>query len=88
MLIFLLITENDGPQFPSIVAFESSSLKMMFDFSKPPGGPQTTSIKATFINLSANIYTDFIFQAAVPKVTSMWKLYLSALPCLRRAFRI
>jgi len=71
MLIFLPITENNGPQFPSIVAFESSSLKMTFDFSKPPASPQTTSIKATFINLSANVYTDFIFQAAVPKVTSM-----------------
>ena len=65
----LLITETNGPQFPSVVAFESSSLKMTFDFSKSPGSPQTTSIKATFTNLSANIYTDFIFQAAVPKVT-------------------
>ncbi|KAJ8451657.1 hypothetical protein Cgig2_018291 [Carnegiea gigantea] len=58
---------TNGPEFPSIVAFESSSLKMTFDFSKSPGSPQTTSIKATFTNLSANIYTDFIFQAAVPK---------------------
>ncbi|KAJ8439521.1 hypothetical protein Cgig2_007038 [Carnegiea gigantea] len=61
------LSENNGPQFASIVAFESSSLKMTFDFSKPPGSPQTTSIKATFINLSPNVYTDFIFQAAVPK---------------------
>ncbi|XP_052184835.1 AP-1 complex subunit gamma-2-like [Diospyros lotus] len=59
--------ENNGPAYPSIVAFESSSLKMMFEFSKPPGNPQTTIIKATFTNKSLNIYTDFIFQAAVPK---------------------
>ncbi|KMT07292.1 hypothetical protein BVRB_6g149210 [Beta vulgaris subsp. vulgaris] len=59
--------EINGPQFPSIAAFESSSLKMMFDFSKSAGSLQVTSIKATFTNLSANIYTDFLFQAAVPK---------------------
>lgn len=61
------LSENNGPQFPSIVAFENNSLKMTFDFSKSPGSPQTTSIKATFTNLSANVYTDFLFQAAVPK---------------------
>ncbi|KAK9675683.1 hypothetical protein RND81_11G023400 [Saponaria officinalis] len=59
--------ESNGPQFPSIVAFESSSLKMMFDFSKDSANSQTTSMKATFLNLSADVYTDFIFQAAVPK---------------------
>ncbi|GAB2297329.1 hypothetical protein Dimus_031439 [Dionaea muscipula] len=59
--------ENNGLQFPSIVAFESSSLKLTFDFSKTSGSPQTTSIKATFTNLSQSIYVDFVFQAAVPK---------------------
>ncbi|KAE8023419.1 hypothetical protein FH972_009113 [Carpinus fangiana] len=61
------IPENNGPVYPSVIAFESSSLRMSFDFSKPPGNPQTTSIQATFTNLSPNVYTDFIFQAAVPK---------------------
>ncbi|XP_074309844.1 AP-1 complex subunit gamma-1-like isoform X2 [Silene latifolia] len=59
--------ESNGLQLVPIVAFESSSLKMTFDFSKNSANPQTTSIKATFINLSANVYTDFVFQAAVPK---------------------
>ncbi|XP_021726976.1 AP-1 complex subunit gamma-2-like isoform X1 [Chenopodium quinoa] len=59
--------EINGPQFPSMVAFESSSLKMTFEFSKSAGSPQVTSITATFANLSANSYTDFLFQAAVPK---------------------
>ncbi|CAN6676081.1 unnamed protein product [Malus baccata var. baccata] len=52
---------------PKHVAFESSNLKMVFNFSKQPGNPQTTVIEATFTNLSTNVYTDFIFQAAVPK---------------------
>ncbi|KAL6969480.1 hypothetical protein U1Q18_029192 [Sarracenia purpurea var. burkii] len=59
--------DDNGPTYPSIVAFESSSLKIMFNFSKSPGNPQATIIQATFTNNSPNAYTDFIFQAAVPK---------------------
>ncbi|GMP82862.1 hypothetical protein CsSME_00036989 [Camellia sinensis var. sinensis] len=59
--------EDNGPASPSIVAFESNSLKIMFNISKPPGNPQTTLIESNFINKSPNVYTDFIFQAAVPK---------------------
>ncbi|KAK3041763.1 hypothetical protein RJ639_000279 [Escallonia herrerae] len=61
------LPETNGPAYPSVVAFESSSLRVMFNFSKQPGNPQTTLIEATFMNKSSVIYTDFIFQAAVPK---------------------
>ncbi|XP_043724501.1 AP-1 complex subunit gamma-2-like isoform X3 [Telopea speciosissima] len=63
--------DNNGLVYPSIVAFQSGSLKMMFSFSKPPGNPQTTIIQATFTNMSSNVYTDFIFQAAVPKFVQL-----------------
>ncbi|KAK4791834.1 hypothetical protein SAY86_032247 [Trapa natans] len=56
-----------SPAYPSIVAFESSNLRINFSFSKTDGNPQSTEVKATFSNLSQNVYTDFIFQAAVPK---------------------
>ncbi|GLT86417.1 hypothetical protein SLE2022_045590 [Rubroshorea leprosula] len=59
--------EVNGTAYPSIVAYESSSLKIAFNFAKSPGNPQTTLIQATFTNLSPNVYTDFLFQAAVPK---------------------
>ncbi|KAK8631130.1 hypothetical protein V6N13_079893 [Hibiscus sabdariffa] len=59
--------EENGPAYPSIVAYESSSLRITFDFSKQPGSPQTTFIQATFTNLSPNVYNEFLFQAAVPK---------------------
>ncbi|XP_039006909.1 AP-1 complex subunit gamma-2-like isoform X2 [Hibiscus syriacus] len=59
--------EENGPDYPSLVAYESSSLRMTFNFSKQPGNPQTTLIQATFTNLSPNVYNDFLFQAAVPK---------------------
>ncbi|KAF8407943.1 hypothetical protein HHK36_007083 [Tetracentron sinense] len=62
---------GNGPVYPSIVAFQSNSLKIMFSFSKPPGNPQATSIQATFTNMSSNVYTDFIFQAAVPKFVQL-----------------
>ncbi|KAL5063177.1 hypothetical protein RYX36_024914 [Vicia faba] len=60
-------SENNGSVYPSITAFESSSLRLTFNLSKQPGSPQTTNMQATFMNLSSNAYTDFIFQAAVPK---------------------
>jgi AP-1 complex subunit gamma-1 len=50
------------------VALQSPGLKVLFDFSKPPGTPQQTVIRASYVNLSASPYTDFVFQAAVPKV--------------------
>ncbi|CAL0312953.1 unnamed protein product [Lupinus luteus] len=59
--------ENNGPVYPSITAFESNFLRLIFDFSKQTGNLQTTNIQATFTNLSSNVYTDFVFQAAVPK---------------------
>ncbi|XP_054809534.1 AP-1 complex subunit gamma-2-like isoform X2 [Prosopis cineraria] len=58
---------DKGPDYPSITAYESSSLRMTFSFSKQPENPQTAIIQATFTNLSSNAYTDFVFQAAVPK---------------------
>ncbi|KAK3223281.1 hypothetical protein Dsin_010306 [Dipteronia sinensis] len=44
--------EDNGSPYPSVVAFESSSLRLTFNFSKAPGSPQTTLIEATFTNLS------------------------------------
>ncbi|PPS05996.1 hypothetical protein GOBAR_AA14646 [Gossypium barbadense] len=59
--------EENGPAYPSLVAYESSTLRMTFNISKQPGNPQTTLIQAIFTNLSPNVYNDFLFQAAVPK---------------------
>ncbi|KAG4208570.1 hypothetical protein ERO13_A03G141000v2 [Gossypium hirsutum] len=60
-------SEENDQAYPSLVAYESSSLRVMFNFSKQRGSPQTTLIQATFTNLSSNVYNDFLFQAAVPK---------------------
>ncbi|KAJ0254565.1 AP-1 complex subunit gamma-2 [Hirschfeldia incana] len=59
--------EDKVPIYPSIVAFESSTLKIEFNFTKQPETPQATDIVATFTNLTPKVYTDFLFQAAVPK---------------------
>ncbi|XP_020551742.1 AP-1 complex subunit gamma-2 isoform X2 [Sesamum indicum] len=61
------VPETNGPTYPSIVAFESNSLKITYKFSKEPGNPQTTIIEAQFVNKSPDIYSNFVFQAAVPK---------------------
>ncbi|CAD5315880.1 unnamed protein product [Arabidopsis thaliana] len=60
-------SEDKSAAYPSIVAFESSSLKIDFNFTKQSENPQTTDIVANFINLTPNVYTEFLFQAAVPK---------------------
>ncbi|CAN6233035.1 unnamed protein product [Urochloa humidicola] len=52
---------------PSITAFQSPTLKITFDFKRQPGNPRETTIHATFTNLTFSTFTDFIFQAAVPK---------------------
>jgi len=52
---------------PSITAFQSATLKITFDFKRKPGNPRETTIHATFTNLTSSTFTDFIFQAAVPK---------------------
>lgn len=59
---------DDGvPTYPSIVAFQSKSLKVTFDFTKQLGKPEFTLVQASFTNLTSSAFTDFIFQAAVPK---------------------
>ncbi|KAF8689951.1 hypothetical protein HU200_041586 [Digitaria exilis] len=56
---------------PSITAFQSATLKVTFDFKRQPGNPRETAIHATFTNLTSSAFTDFIFQAAVPKFIQM-----------------
>ncbi|KAK1311361.1 AP-1 complex subunit gamma-2 [Acorus calamus] len=75
-LLGSLSTNSSAPAdgssvYPSIVAYQSDSLKIMFSFSKQPGNPQTTVIQATYTNMSSNVYTDFLFQAAVPKFVQL-----------------
>ncbi|XP_078430450.1 AP-1 complex subunit gamma-2-like [Wolffia australiana] len=62
-----ILPREEAATFPSITAFQSSSLRITFKFSKQPRKPQVTLIQADFFNLSSNDYTDFLFQAAVPK---------------------
>uniref|UniRef100_A0ACD5Y0Z7 Uncharacterized protein n=1 Tax=Avena sativa TaxID=4498 RepID=A0ACD5Y0Z7_AVESA len=52
---------------PPITAFQSASLKIIFNFKKQPGKPQETTVHASFTNLTSATLTDFMFQAAVPK---------------------
>uniref|UniRef100_I1P5A8 GAE domain-containing protein n=1 Tax=Oryza glaberrima TaxID=4538 RepID=I1P5A8_ORYGL len=57
----------------SITAFKSATLKINFDFKKQPEKPHETTVHATFTNLTSSSYTDFVFQAAVPK----WECFLN-----------
>ncbi|KAK3128480.1 hypothetical protein QOZ80_6BG0462240 [Eleusine coracana subsp. coracana] len=58
---------DENAAYPTITAFQSATLKITFSFKKQPGKPQETAINASFTNLTTTTFTDFIFQAAVPK---------------------
>lgn len=53
---------------PSIVAFEKNSLKIVFNFERDPNTASTIKITLNAINSWSSPMTDFLFQAAVPKV--------------------
>lgn len=62
---------------PSITAFENNGLKINFAFEKVPGNPSNVvSIMVTATNSLAFPMTDFVFQAAVPKVCVGFFLHL------------
>ncbi|XP_020407229.1 uncharacterized protein [Zea mays] len=61
------ISGHENTTHPSITAFQSATLKITFDFKMKLGNPRETTIHATFTNLTSSTFTDFIFQAAVPK---------------------
>ncbi|CAN6202392.1 unnamed protein product [Urochloa humidicola] len=58
---------DENAAYPTITAFQSATLKITFSFKKQPGKPQETTVNATFTNLATTTFTDFVFQAAVPK---------------------
>ncbi|PHT26579.1 AP-1 complex subunit gamma-2 [Capsicum baccatum] len=62
------VSEGNGPVHSSVTVFESSSLRLTFNISKQPGNPHMTLIDGSFTNKSEYVYSDFIFQAAVPKL--------------------
>lgn len=53
-----------------------------FTFTKQADDPKVTQIQATFTNLSSDTYTDFVFQAAVPKVCSRYLVDQASLGAL------
>ncbi|AQL01795.1 AP-1 complex subunit gamma-1 [Zea mays] len=58
---------DENATYPTITAFQSATLRITFSFKKQPGKPQETTISASFTNLATTTFTDFVFQAAVPK---------------------
>lgn len=53
---------------PTLTAFEKNGLKITFTLEKLPDTNNTLSINVTAINNTLSNMTDFLFQAAIPKV--------------------
>ncbi|AQK55706.1 AP-1 complex subunit gamma-1 [Zea mays] len=71
------ISGHENTTHPSITAFQSATLKITFDFKMKLGNPRETTIHATFTNLTSSTFTDFIFQAAVPKKPLAMRIRMS-----------
>lgn len=59
---------NTSQKIPSLTAFEKNGLKLIFDFERPFNEPTTLVVSLSATNSTAVTMTDFLFQAAVPKV--------------------
>jgi len=53
---------------PNITAYEKGGVKVDFGFEKDPSNLTVVNIKVTSSNALSVPMTDFVFQAAVPKV--------------------
>ena len=53
---------------PNLTAFEKSGLKIEFSFERVTNQPSLVNITMTATNSNPAPLTDFVFQAAVPKV--------------------
>nr|PNR43621.1 hypothetical protein PHYPA_016002 [Physcomitrium patens] len=65
------LDQPEAEVYPSILALQTQGLKVNYEFTKSPESPKTTVIKAIFTNTSTTPYTDFLFQAAVPKFMTL-----------------
>ena len=54
---------------PNITAFEKNGLKIIFSFERNPSNPAVAAITLSATNSNPFPITDFLFQAAVPKVS-------------------
>lgn len=60
-------TKSSTNGIPPMRAFDKDGLKLDFAFEKSPANQQMTVMSLTATNSTQNLFTDFLFQAAVPK---------------------
>lgn len=55
-----------------VVAYEKNGLQIVFSLETLQDAPTTTVVHVTANNQSQNPFTEFLFQAAVPKVRNVY----------------
>lgn len=60
------------PQFPPILAYSKNGLTVTFYCEKDPSDITQTLLRAEYANTTPTPMSNFIFQAAVPKVISFF----------------
>jgi len=54
-------------QTQEMIAYDKSGLRIEFSLQRLPESPNTTVVNAVSYNITTNPFTEYIFQAAVPK---------------------
>ena len=67
--MLLPLSHSLSPAIPPITAFEKAGLKVQFNFERNPANPVVTAITLTATNFTPAPLSNFLFQAAVPKVS-------------------
>lgn len=65
-----------SPSIPSLVAYDENGLKLIYEFEKNGTEPKTLVIRMKASNSYDKPMSDFLFQAAVPKVTIFTTFYI------------
>lgn len=68
VIIMILIAE-----LPSMVVLDKSGLKITFKLERLPDNPDLLVINMSAQNSGSTVLTDFLFQAAVPRVRHLYE---------------
>lgn len=67
------------PAIPGMTVYDKGGVKIMFAFERNQAEPTQISIMLTAVNMNNETLQEFVFQAAVPKVSLRKRLLLSIL---------
>ncbi|KAK6638408.1 hypothetical protein RUM44_008837 [Polyplax serrata] len=62
---------NNAIPNPTLTAYDKNGLKIIFNLERPSDSPDTTVVSMVATNSTSSNFTEFLFQAAVPKTLQL-----------------